>query len=58
MRLVPRHAPHFRRANRRREWHVTVPAPRVQAWCTEVRENDFRSGDPDPVGPIAIPCCA
>lgn len=31
MRLVPRHAPHFRRANRRREWHVTVPAPRVQA---------------------------
>ncbi len=31
LRLVSRHAPHFRRGNRRREWHVTVPAPRAQA---------------------------
>ncbi len=30
LRLVPRHAPHFRRSARRREWHVTVPAPRVR----------------------------
>ena len=30
LRLAPRHAPHFRRTSRR-EWHVTVPAPRVRS---------------------------
>ncbi|HJU27488.1 MAG TPA: hypothetical protein VJ722_12490 [Rhodanobacteraceae bacterium] len=31
LRLALRHAPISRRGNRRREWHVTVPAPRTQA---------------------------
>mgnify|MGYP001547412510 CR=1 FL=1 len=31
MRLVPRHAPHLRRARKPRAWHVTVPAPRAHA---------------------------
>ena len=30
LRLAPRHA-HSRRGNRRREWHVTVPAPRTHS---------------------------
>ena len=31
LRLAARHGTHARRGNRRREWHVTVPAPRAHS---------------------------